>query len=521
LYAGAAGTTFNNAGTLKKSSGTGSSSVAPVFNNTGSIQADTGTISFQGSFTQSASGSTVLGGGSLQFNSSAPIPTFQGGSLSGSGTATGSLTNSGANLAPGTATTNGTITLGGSASDNYTQSGPGSMTIKIGGSSAGQFDQVVLPGTATLGGTLNLVTFNGYTPPIGTQFTVMTFASATGTFSSVSAGWSAAYNPNSVVVTFHGGTQNATISPTQLTFATQVINTTAKAKTITVTNNGTLALYITGITIIGPNAAEFAKSSACGVVNPGAKCTISVTFTPSDKGTRTATVQISDDAGTGTQSVPLTGVGTYLNVTPSPIAFPSQSVGTTSNPGITVTLQNVNTTTAVNVTGVTITGTQSSFFSQNSTCALIAASSSCSFTVTFTPQQAIKYSATLQITEDGGGSPLKIAMSGSGTYVTLSPSPVAFGAVSVGSNSSLAVTLTNNSPTTAITVSKATMGGTNKADFSATLGSTCSSVAAAGGTCTITVKFTPKATGSRTAIMSVTDTDPGSPQSDVLTGTGQ
>jgi hypothetical protein len=196
-------------------------------------------------------------------------------------------------------------------------------------------------------------------------------------------------------------------------------------------------------------------------------------------------------------------------------------VGTTSNPGITVTLQNVNTTTAINVTGVTITGTESSFFSQNSTCTLIAASSSCSFTVTFTPQQAIKYSATLQITEDGGGSPLKIAMSGSGTYVTLSPSPVAFGAVSVGSNSSLPVTLTNNNPTTAITVSKVTMGGTNKADFSATLGSTCSSVAAGGGTCTITVQFTPKATGSRTAIMSVTDTDPGSPQSDVLTGTGQ
>jgi hypothetical protein len=141
--------------------------------------------------------------------------------------------------------------------------------------------------------------------------------------------------------------------------------------------------------------------------------------------------------------------------------------------------------------------------------------------VTFTPSAVGKRSATLKISETGGASPFSVTLSGSGTYVTLSPSPLAFGSVTVGTSQPLAVTLTNNNPTAAVTVTSATMSGTDAKDFTTQLGASCSSVAASGGTCTITVTFKPAKKGARAALMTVKDNDAGSPQVDNVTGTGQ
>jgi hypothetical protein len=44
---------------------------------------------------------------------------------------------------------------------------------------------------------------------------------------------------------------------------------------------------------------------------------------------------------------------------------------------------------------------------------------------------------------------------------------------------------------------------------------------AAGGSCTITVTFTPTAIGTRTATVNIGDADPTGPQIVTLTGTGQ
>jgi hypothetical protein len=102
--------------------------------------------------------------------------------------------------------------------------------------------------------------------------------------------------------------------------------------------------------------------------------------------------------------------------------------------------------------------------------------------------------------------------------VTLAPSPADFGTEVVGVTSSpVDITLTNNG-TKAITVKSVTITGTNATDF-AIQNNPCTSVAA-GGTCTITLTFTPQATGVRSATLNVSDTDAGSPQTDALTGTG-
>ncbi len=82
------------------------------------------------------------------------------------------------------------------------------LSIDIGGTSPGsQYDQIISSGTPTLAGTLNLAPYGGFVPAAGDKFIVMTYSSASGTFSTVtgtSAGpgltYSVIYDPTSLVI---------------------------------------------------------------------------------------------------------------------------------------------------------------------------------------------------------------------------------------------------------------------------------------------------------------------------------
>ncbi|HTS35060.1 MAG TPA: choice-of-anchor D domain-containing protein [Candidatus Solibacter sp.] len=100
------------------------------------------------------------------------------------------------------------------------------------------------------------------------------------------------------------------VNPLTLAFGSVTVGTTTAAKTITVTNNLKTALTITGITITGTDAADYAETNNCGTsLAAAAKCTISVTFTPKAKGGRPATLNITDSATTSPQIVHLNGTG--------------------------------------------------------------------------------------------------------------------------------------------------------------------------------------------------------------------
>ena len=80
------------------------------------------------------------------------------------------------------------------------------------------------------------------------------------------------------------GVAPATLTPTSATYPAQSVGTTSTAKTFTLTNNQTGTL--TGIAI--STTGDFAVSATTCTTNLTAKgkCTISVTFTPTAKGTR-------------------------------------------------------------------------------------------------------------------------------------------------------------------------------------------------------------------------------------------
>ena len=115
-------------------------------------------------------------------------------------------------------------------------------------------------------------------------------------------------NPHSVSLSGTGitGGPNATLSVTDLPFATQLVGTTSLPLQVKLTNYGTGALTVTHITA----TASFAETDNCipGPA-PKASCTISVTFTPGHSGKTTGTLSISDDALNSPQTVALSGYG--------------------------------------------------------------------------------------------------------------------------------------------------------------------------------------------------------------------
>jgi hypothetical protein len=140
-----------------------------AFSNAGVVNIESGAAFSTGTFayTQSAGTTTVDG------TMTAADVSLSGGILTGDGTIIGNLTNA-AIVIPGD--TAGTLSVHG----NYTQTGSGSLDIYISG--PGVYSSLVVSGTATLAGALNIFLAPGYTPDVGASFTILSFGTRQGDF---------------------------------------------------------------------------------------------------------------------------------------------------------------------------------------------------------------------------------------------------------------------------------------------------------------------------------------------------
>ena len=99
------------------------------------------------------------------------------GAVIGNGTIHGDFINSGASVSPGSDV--GMLTVTG----NFTQESDAIIEIEL--ADAGSYDQLVVDGEITFGGTLVVTPVDGYTPRIGDEFAVFSFDSAIGTFDEI------------------------------------------------------------------------------------------------------------------------------------------------------------------------------------------------------------------------------------------------------------------------------------------------------------------------------------------------
>jgi hypothetical protein len=191
--------TFDNQGSVVKTTGTGTAAINVAFYNEGSVDVETGRLNFGRGVTNTGSvtvgtggtlgvsgsaylqigGTTTLNGGTLL----AGTVDIEGGVLSGPGTigsttALAAVINAGQINAGGAGVT-GTLTINGT----YTQTAAGTLVLQVGGSTPGtDTDKLAVTGQATLDGSLTVVLLNGF---VSGPLQVVTFLSHSGVFASL------------------------------------------------------------------------------------------------------------------------------------------------------------------------------------------------------------------------------------------------------------------------------------------------------------------------------------------------
>jgi hypothetical protein len=220
--------------------------------------------------------------------------------------------------------------------------------------------------------------------------------------------------------TFSRAAPAVSLSPRGLSFGVEAIGATSGTRTVTLSNSGTAALGIAAIGISGGDSGDFNQGNDCPVppstLAAGASCKLDVTFSPTATGPRKTLLVITDDAEGSPHKVVLTGVGTAVSLSPSAWDFGSQEVGT-SSAAQNLTLTNVG-GSPVNIWGIGIGGDNSEDFSQTNSCpappAQLAKDSDCIIAVTFSPGAAGTRSASVLVSDDGGGSPHATTLAGTG-----------------------------------------------------------------------------------------------------------
>jgi RHS repeat-associated protein len=206
---------INNLGTIRKTSGTGTSQlVIPSqgsINNSGTIEADSGTLYLNATKIQQISGSSLTGGtwnasngatlelptGTAITTNAATIDLSGSGStitgVSGLGSNSGTFTiASGAGFTTtGALSNSGTLTLGPASTlhvaGGFTQSAAGTVDEELGGTPAsGLYGQAVITGAAALAGTFDVTLVNSFNPGAGQDYQVLSFGSQTGSFATFS-----------------------------------------------------------------------------------------------------------------------------------------------------------------------------------------------------------------------------------------------------------------------------------------------------------------------------------------------
>ncbi len=219
-----------------------------------------------------------------------------------------------------------------------------------------------------------------------------------------------------------------------------------------------------------------------------------------------------------------------LTVTPSPFDFGIEQLGVPTPPqAFTVTN---NTSSSITFTSIVVTGvspaSNTDFAKSSDACSpSVAAGTTCTVNVTFTPSVAAAESATLVITAvvTNGGlistQVFDVNLTGTGSTmvpgIAFNPTSLSFGPQALTTTSAAMPVMLTNPGTGPLTINSIAASG----DFAQTNNCPASpTTLPASGTCTINVTFTPTVLGTRTGALTFTDNARGSPQTVPLTGTG-
>ncbi len=302
------------------------------------------------------------------------------------------------------------------------------------------------------------------------------------------------------------------VTPSPVAFGNQRINTTGN-KVLTVNNTGTDKLTITALAVTGSGYAT--TNGVPLVVDPGSSVAIALTFKPTTLGPAAGNLRITSDAANGpTTDVPLTGTGVAPEITldQSSISFGSQRVGTTGTRPLKITNTGTDTLTVFDI------DSNSPFGDDSTALFTLAPGASQTIQVTFTPSLTVHSFGSLAINNDAinasnGQTLVPLDGTGIAPAIAVDPTALAFGNQRVGTTGTKTINVTNpGSDTLTITSITTAAPFANNDTTPISIGP--------GGNATLTVTFTPSATVSSAADLTIVSDAATSPTIVTLTGTG-
>jgi hypothetical protein len=353
------------------------------------------------------------------------------------------------------------------------------------------------------------------------------------------------------------------IAPRAVAFPPQIAGTSSATDTgtpgttqfVQLSNLGDINLVLANATLGGPNAADFQLTNQCPPsLPPGfeSSCQLSIVFSPaaSATGTRTATLNLVDNAADSPQSIPITGTVAGASPAfyyfPNPVTFPYALIGGYAySSQATVDVTNVSTATQVLVTGVTIAGTNAADFNVRVIIGESANETEIDFDFdpTSGPHGPRTATATLITTPPTTGLapiPLQgVAATSSDPSINIftSPSPMDLGSVQVGQSSqggSTYLTIGNfGAPCAAglvppcggsLVISSIVAGLSDYTVVGVTgfpaYCTTSPMTIPAQGQCGFNIVFAPTQAGARNTTLTINSNDPGGPVVIPVTGVG-
>ncbi|OYT99266.1 MAG: hypothetical protein CFE40_05195 [Burkholderiales bacterium PBB1] len=418
-----------------------------------------------------------------------------------------------ASISPTSLTLASTAVGNTSASQSVTVSNTGTAALTLSALTlSNTADYIISGGTCAAGGSVAA----GANCTISVAFKPATTGTRTGTLGITH---NAAGSPGSVSLT---GAATAAPAPVasqtaSLAFGSQNVGSAGTPQTATLTNTGNAALVLGTMSISSGTEFSILSGGSCAngaSIAAGASCTVSVGFTPSVAGARSANLVITHNATGGQSTTSLSGTGVALTpvigVSPTTLTF-SQTVNTTSADQ-TVTVSNTG-TAPLAISALTLGGTQASDYriSSGGTCTAggsVAVSGSCTVRLAFAPTAIGARNANLSIAHNATGSPSTVTLNGTGTAapqptISLNATTKTFTSQTVGTTSAAQTVTVTNSGSAPLGFTGFTLTGTAAGDF--TRGGTCatSTPLAAASTCTVTIAFAPTATGTRSATLTI------------------
>ena len=319
--------------------------------------------------------------------------------------------------------------------------------------------------------------------------------------------------------------QQATVSPSVLSFAPQVVNLLSagsQPQTITLTNTGNSDLIVSSLLASG----GYKQTNNCSTLSSHQACTIEVTFAPGTVETINGAITINDNAPSSPQVVSLTGKGiAHAQLSPRVVRFGTVAIGATSQPQAVTLTAAPNSSFSINQISA------SGEYAQTNNCpATLQGGQHCTIQVVFHPTVNAPVQGALSVSTAAAGNvllPLSVALVGAGSgnvvsQVSVQPANLNFGnkGGSDTVDSVKELTLTNTSSDTSLNIQNVSLAGSPNAvgafPMYSISSNTCSGFLSPGSQCKIGITFSTLFAGlfpeGYPGAVTITDSDPTSPQ---------